>query len=109
MPESGNGERVISAPTRLRKEEKTSCGTKTELLILARWPGRRNGGYKPLAEGQKLDFDVSEGTQGRQAKNLEGGGIAALKVLFVRRAVRLLPDRETQLLEIAPKLTGFKR
>ncbi len=31
---------------------------------------QRDGGYKPLAEGQKVEFDLSVGQQGRQAKNV---------------------------------------
>ncbi|MGB2985515.1 MAG: cold shock domain-containing protein [Phycisphaerae bacterium] len=29
-----------------------------------------DGGYKPLSEGQKVEFEVSEGPQGRQAENV---------------------------------------
>ncbi len=31
---------------------------------------QRDSGYTPLAEGQKVEFDVSVGQQGRQAKNV---------------------------------------
>lgn len=31
---------------------------------------QRDGGYKALSEGQKVEFDVSVGQQGRQAKNV---------------------------------------
>ncbi len=31
---------------------------------------QRDGGYKGLSEGQKVEFDVSVGKQGRQAKNV---------------------------------------
>ncbi len=31
---------------------------------------QRDSGYKPLAEGQKVEFDVIVGQQGRQAKNV---------------------------------------
>ncbi len=31
---------------------------------------QRDGGYKALSEGQKVEFDLSVGQQGRQAKNV---------------------------------------
>ncbi len=31
---------------------------------------QRDGGYKALAEGQKVEFDVTEDPQGPQAKNV---------------------------------------
>ena len=31
---------------------------------------QRDGGYKPLSEGQKVEFEVTEGPQGPQAKNV---------------------------------------
>ncbi len=31
---------------------------------------QRDGGYKPLSEGQKVEFEVSEGPRGPQAKNV---------------------------------------
>ncbi len=31
---------------------------------------QRNGGHQRLSEGQKVEFEVSEGQQGRQAKNV---------------------------------------
>ena len=31
---------------------------------------QRDGGYKALSEGRKVEFDVSKGPQGPQAKNV---------------------------------------
>ncbi len=31
---------------------------------------QRDGGYKALSEGQKVEFEVTEGPQGPQAKNV---------------------------------------
>ena len=31
---------------------------------------QRDGGYKALSEGQKVEFDISVGQQGRQGKNV---------------------------------------